>query len=138
MVALKHVLTTRRPNGGYFFPQVISPSTQKIYIEFYFLNERFNNIELEIDSGNESQVKATRKPPLLLRKEESLVKKVKKNIFLFEKKSDISKIFSLSKTFALFSLFDYFLSRSFFFSIFLENKNNIISNSSFFTLISAK
>ena len=55
--------------------------------------------------------------------------KLKKYPCLFDKSQrtykerDISRKFSLSKTFALFSRFDYFF-RSF------KNKNNIISNSS--------
>ena len=42
-------------------------------------------MEIEIDSENESWLKKIRKPPLLLSHEESLAKKVKKYLCLFDK-----------------------------------------------------
>ena len=42
-------------------------------------------MEIEIDSENESRLKKIRKPPLLLSHEESLAKKVKKYLCLFDK-----------------------------------------------------
>ena len=73
-------------------------------------------MEIKIDSENESQLKRIRKPPLLLSQEEPLAEKVKKYLCLFDKiqktnkEPYISQKFSLSKTFALFSRFDYFFS----------------------------
>ena len=49
---------------------------EKIYEELYYLKERFNKIEIDIDSVNESQLKRIRKPPLLLTQEESPAEKV--------------------------------------------------------------
>ena len=72
---------------------------------------------VKIDSENENYLKRIRKPPLLLSQEESLAEKVKKYPCLFDKSQktnkerDMSKIFSLFKTFALFSCFDYFFSK---------------------------
>ena len=74
-------------------------------------------MEIEIDSQNESQLKIIRRPPLLLSQEESLAEKVKKYPCLFDKSQktykerDISQKFSLSKTFALYSHFDYYFSK---------------------------
>lgn len=59
--------------------------------KLYSLKEKFNKMEIEIDSENESQLKRTRKPPLLLGQEKSLAAKVK-NKSLFDK-SRFSKIF---------------------------------------------
>ena len=77
-------------------PQVIffgmfSKKGEKIYVELYYLNlkERFNKLEIEIDSENESQLKRIRKPPLLLSQEESLAEKVKKYPYLFDSKNNI-------------------------------------------------
>ena len=47
------------------------------FVERYFLKQRFNKMEIEIDAKNESQLKRTRKPPLLLSQKESLAEKVK-------------------------------------------------------------
>ena len=94
---------------GMFFKKV-----EKIYVELYYLKEKFNKMEIEIDSENKSQLKRIRKPPLLLRQEESLAEKVRKYPCLFDKSQktynerNISQKFSLSKTFALFSRFEYF------------------------------
>ena len=71
------------------------------------LKERFNKIEIEIDSEYKSQLKRFRKPPLLLSQEESLAKEVKKYPCLFDKSQkmykerDIYQTFSISKTFLL-------------------------------------
>ena len=79
---------------------------EKIYVELRSVKERFNKREIEIDSGNESQLEGIRKPPLLLSQEESLAEKVKKYPRLFDKSQkmckerDISQRFSISKTFA--------------------------------------
>ena len=43
---------------GMFFKKV-----EKIYVDLYSLLERFNKMEMEIDSENESQLKRIRKPP---------------------------------------------------------------------------
>ena len=59
---------------GWFSWHAFSKS-RKIYIELYFLKEKFNKMEINMDSENESQLKRIRKPPLLLSQEESLVKK---------------------------------------------------------------
>ena len=73
-------------------------------------------MEIEIGSENESQLKRFEKLPLLLSQEEPLAEKVKKYPCLFDKiqktnkERYISQKFSLSKTFALFSRFDYFFS----------------------------
>ena len=81
---------------------------KKIYVELYYLKERFNKMEIKIDSENESQMKRIRKPALLLSQEESLAKKVEKYHCLFGKSQtiykqrDISQNFSCSKIFALF------------------------------------
>ena len=89
---------------------------EKIYVELYSLKEKFSKTEIKIDSENESQVKRIRKPPLSLSQEESLARKVKKYPCLFDKSQkmykerDAFQKFSLSKTFALFSRFDYFFS----------------------------
>ena len=78
------------------------------------LKERFNKMEIEIDSENESRQKRIRKLPLFLSQEESLAEKAKKHPCRLNKSQktykerDISQKFSLSKTFALFSRFDYF------------------------------
>ena len=86
---------------------------EKIYEELYYLKERFNKIEIDIDSVNESQLKRIRKPPLLLTQEESPAEKVKKYLCLFNKSQktykewDVSQKFSLSKTFTFFSSFGY-------------------------------
>ena len=48
-------------------------------------------MEIEIDSENESQLKRTRKPPLLLGQEESLAKIVKKYPCLFDKNQKMYK-----------------------------------------------
>ena len=102
---------------------------QKIYVELYYLKERFNKIEIEIGSKNERQLKRIRKPLLPSSQEESLVEKVKKYPCLFEKKSKnvqrkihFSELFLIQNLCSLFP-FDYFF-QSF------KNKNNIISNSS--------
>ena len=58
---------------------------EKVYVELYYLKERFNKIEIEIGSKNESQLKRFRKPSLLLTQEESLAEKVKKYPFLLDK-----------------------------------------------------
>ena len=94
---------------GMFFKKV-----KKIYVELHYLKERFNIMEIEIDSENKIQPNWIRKHPLLLSQEESLVKKVKKYPCLFDKSQNmnkergISQKYSLSKTFVLFSRFDYF------------------------------
>ena len=94
---------------GMFFKKV-----EKIYVELHYLKERFNIMEIEIDSENKIQPNWIRKQPLLLSQEESLVKKVKKYPCLFDKSQNMSKErgisqkYSLSKTFVLFSCFDYF------------------------------
>ena len=98
-------------------PQVIFISmffkkVEKIYVELHYLKERFDKMEIEIDSKNEGQLKRIRKPPLFLRQEESLAEKVMKYPCLFDKSQKtnkerhISQKFSLSKTFALFSRFE--------------------------------
>ena len=78
------------------------------------LKERFNKMEIEMDSENKSQLKRMRKSPLLLNQEESLVKKVKKYPCLFDKcqgnvqtKRRFSKIFlqNLSSFFTFSLLF---------------------------------
>ena len=46
---------------GMFFKKV-----EKIFVELYYLKKRFNKLEIEIDSENESQLKRISKPPLLL------------------------------------------------------------------------
>ena len=56
----------------------------KIYVELYYLKERWSKMEIEIDSENESQLKRIRKSPLLLSQEESLAEKVKKYPCLFD------------------------------------------------------
>ena len=58
---------------------------EKICIELYYLKERFNEMEIEMDSENENQLKEIRKPPLLLSQEESLSKEIKKYPCLFDK-----------------------------------------------------
>ena len=58
-----------------WFPWHAFSKSRKIYIELYFLKEKFNKMEINMDSENESQLKRIRKPPLLLSHEESLVKK---------------------------------------------------------------
>ena len=58
---------------------------EKIYVELYYLKERFKKIEIEIGSKNESQLKRFRKFSLLLTQEESLAEKVKKYPFLLDK-----------------------------------------------------
>ena len=58
-----------------WFPWHAFSKSRKIYIELYFLKEKFNKMEINMDSENESQLKRIRKPPLLLSQEESLVKK---------------------------------------------------------------
>ena len=50
---------------------------EKTYVERYSLKERFNKMEIEIDAKNGSQLKRTRKPPLLLSQKESLAEQVK-------------------------------------------------------------
>ena len=81
----------------------------KIYIELYSIKERFNKIEIEMYSENESQLKRITKPPILLNQEESLVENFKKYPCLFGKsqktykEETLFKSFSLSKAFALFS-----------------------------------
>ena len=68
-----------------------------------------------MDSENKSQLKRIRKPPLLLTHEESLAEKVLKYPCLFDesqktyKERDVFQKISLSKTFALFSCFGYFI-----------------------------
>ena len=56
-----------------FFKEV-----KKIYVVLYFLKERINKMEVEMDSENESQLKRIKKPPLLLNQKESVTEKVKK------------------------------------------------------------
>ena len=56
-----------------FFKEV-----KKIYVVLYFLKERINKMEVEMDSENESQLKRIKKPPLLLNQKESVNEKVKK------------------------------------------------------------
>ena len=74
-------------------------------------------MEIKMDSENESQLKRIRKPPLLFSREESLAEKVMKYPYLIDKSQkmykerDVFQKFSLSKTFALFSRFDYFFSK---------------------------
>ena len=71
-------------------------------------------MEIKMASANESQLKRIRKHSLLLRQEELLAEKVKKYPCVLDKSQktykerEISQKFSLSKTFALFSSFDYF------------------------------
>ena len=100
-------------------PQVIFfhmffKKVEKINTELHYLKERFSKMEIEIDSENESQLKRIRKPQLLLSQEESLTKKVKKYLCLFDKGQklykarDISQKISLSKTFPLFHIFTTF------------------------------
>ena len=64
---------------GMFFKEV-----KKIYVVLYFLKERINKMEVEMDSENESQLKRIKKPPLLLNQKESVNEKVKKNPCLFD------------------------------------------------------
>ena len=71
-------------------------------------------MEIEMDSENES-LKRIGKPPPLMSQKKSLTEKVKKYQCLFGKsqkniqtKRRFSKKISLSKTFALFSCFDYY------------------------------
>ena len=69
-----------------------------------------------MDSENENQLKRIRKPPFLLNQEESVAEKIKKYLCLFDKgqkkykERDVFQKFSLSKTFGLFSRFEYFFS----------------------------
>ena len=64
---------------------------------------------------NESQLKRIRKPPLLLSQEKCLPEKVQKylayltNVKKRSKKEAFFEKFSLAKTFALFSCFEYFI-----------------------------
>ena len=53
-------------------------------MELYSLKERFNKMEIETDSKNESQLKRITKSPLLLSQEKSLAEKVKKYPCLFD------------------------------------------------------
>ena len=62
-----------------FFKEV-----KKIYVVLYFLKERINKMEVEMDSENESQLKRIKKSPLLLNQKESVTEKVKKNPCLFD------------------------------------------------------
>ena len=64
---------------------------EKIFVEIYSFKERFNKMEIEMDSENKSQLKRLRKPPLLLSQEESLAKKVKKYPCLFDKSQKSAK-----------------------------------------------
>ena len=92
------------------FLRHVFKKVDKIYEELYYLKERFNKMEIEIDSENESQLKRKTSTPV----EESLAEKVKKCPCLFDKSKKthkerhISQKSSLSKTFAHFSRFDYF------------------------------
>ena len=60
-----------------FFKEV-----KKIYVVLYFLKERINKMEVEMDSENESQLKRIKKSPLLLNQKESVTEKVKKKILV--------------------------------------------------------
>ena len=51
---------------------------KKIYVVLFFLKERINKMEVEMDSENESQQKRIKKPPLLLNQKESVTEKVQK------------------------------------------------------------
>ena len=65
-------------------------------------------------SENESQLKRIRKPPLLLSQEECLAEQVQKYLVYLtkvkkrSKKETLFEKFSLAKTFAFFSRFEYF------------------------------
>ena len=48
------------------FFSIFSKKVEQIYVELYSLKERFNKIEIEMDSENESQLKRIWKPQLLL------------------------------------------------------------------------
>ena len=90
---------------GIFFKKV-----EKINVELYYLKERFNKMEIGIDSENENQLKRIRKPPLVLSQEESLVEKVKKYLCLFDrsqktnKERHFLKIFLIQNLCSIFTL----------------------------------
>ena len=77
-------------------PQVIFFSmffknVEKICEGLYPLKERFNEMDIEMNSENECQLKRIRKAPLLLNQEESLAEKVKKYFCLFDKSQKMYK-----------------------------------------------
>ena len=47
------------------FFSIFSKKVEQIYVELYSLKKRFNKIEIEMDSENESQLKRIWKPQLL-------------------------------------------------------------------------
>ena len=89
---------------GTFFKKV-----EKIYVDIYYFKERFNKMEIEIDSENKSQLKRIRKSPFLLIQEESLAEKVEKYHFLFDnnqktyKERHFSKIFLIEDLYSIFT-----------------------------------
>ena len=70
-------------------------------VEICYLKERFNKMEIEIYSENKSQLKRIRKPRRNIGQEDFEI-----SLTVWQK----SKKISLSKTFALFSRFEYFFS----------------------------
>ena len=96
-------------------------TVEKIYVDLYSLLERFNKMEMEIDSENESQLKRIRKPPLLLSQEGSVGEIVKKYPCLSDKsqkrslpvvsKRHFSKIFLILNLSFFFSRFDSYFSK---------------------------
>ena len=104
---------------AYFFKKV-----EKIYVELCSLKGRFNKVEIYMVSENESQLKRIRKPPLLLSQEKCMAEKVIlpiwQNVKKRSKKETFFEKFSLAKTLALFSRFEYFFFWSF------KNKINIM------------
>ena len=94
----------------------------KIYIELYSIKERFNKIEIEMYSENESQLKRITKPPILLNQEESLVEIFKKYPCLFGKSEKTYKERDVFQKYLVIQSF-----RSFF--KVLKAKNNITSSS---------
>ena len=86
---LQQRLVTFHSSGG--FLRHVFKKVDKIFLQLYDLNERFNKMEIEMDSQNESHLKRSRKPPLLLSQEESLAEKVKKYPSLFYKSQKTTK-----------------------------------------------
>ena len=94
-------------------------------------------MEIETDSGNESQLEAIRKPPLLLSQKESLAERLRNFLACLTKVKKDTKKKTLLKKFPHPNPLLFFHVLTSFFRSF-KNKNNIISNSSVSSLISAK
>ena len=96
---LQQGLVTFHASGDFLWH--VLEKVEKIYKKkLYFLKERFNKMEINMDPQNENQIKTSRKPPLLLSQEKLLAEKVKKYPCLFDKseknlqrKKRFSKIF---------------------------------------------